>query len=595
MQESFNPLLPDLELRYIYELHKRWNNEDLSAPSDFINKLTAIWHPLVSLPHGRDYQPAFDRKEDSTLRGWSTASKEEFQWLFIVAQCQDLLPSLQAFLWEALWRSNHKWKAWKTQFPLSISEVLQHALESHRQAALWFENQEHSWREFYIARHWLAIATLLAQSKQPAPFQFDDLERLQKKIRNLPVKLALIESEIKIIQVAHVRDEARLKALLEDIGNLYEKTFFYNSHLLEKIAELETEVSKILGIPIDQKEFSQSLELRLAKTYERFACQDTPQSKGHHILFRDHLLRAASHYRQAGRKSDEERMKKLALENEAALQMNTYSAQIPVSLDHITQFQDAVLGNTENVDTALFSVSEHLVRQALRWNSDVQRFLPTEPSLFSRLAQVQVSRHGRPITTLPTEDVDLFSVQESLLACYQTEVFLLFQGIRRKFSSFSKEDLLRVFQSSPWVSEETVGIFEAVCDRYFDDDFISTIHIILPRIEALVRTIIKSSGESGSKLSSSNSAGLEEVLLEGLLELGKEIFGEEIPRFLRLLLSKEGLGLNLRNDGMHGLFTTKDCNRGNAELCLQIALFLAQYNIGGIDPKNSENLVRKGA
>ena len=563
-----------LEQDRICEFLVQWHQENPLASHTFIGKVFAIWQPSMVFPHRSDYQPVFDKRKDPFMKGWSTASHEEFQWFFTIAQHQNLLTGFQAFSWEALWHLNDKWRPWQTQLSIKAEAVFQKAVRFHQLAASEFKSQKYPDSEFLMARHWFAIATLLLKSRQqPALFEFDERKKLLDKLKQaqceveyFPVKLILIEAEVNIIRSMPIMNISRLETLLGATKNLYQEATFNFSNLLKRLAELEKNISKILGVVVNQ----QDLELRLAKTCERFVseCPGLPFNG-------DFLLNAARHYKQAGKEFDEERMKMLMSKEEWRLPTNTYPSLIPISQEDITKLQNQILGQAIHIDDAFSKVCKYLEYNALDWDTAVQS-LSKDPSIVSRIAQKQVYRHNRPISILPQkEEVDSFP-RDILLSWYRFNVSLLFKESKRKFPNFKKEDLIYIFHSSPWVAEEMREIFERICERYFAEDFISTIHIILPQIEVLLRMIVKQSNQSTTTLS---TTGLKEVSLEELLFRGEKIFGIEISRFLKLLLSKEGSGLNLRNDGAHGFFTQEEYTRENTEVCLQIIMFLAKYRL----------------
>ncbi len=92
----------------------------------------------------------------------------------------------------------------------------------------------------------------------------------------------------------------------------------------------------------------------------------------------------------------------------------------------------------------------------------------------------------------------------------------------------------------------------------YDNDFVTTLHLLVPQIEHMVRYHLKSAGVKTTTL---DNRGIEtENGLSTLIELPEceKIFGEDLTFEIKALFC-DACGPNLRNELAHGLLDDKAC------------------------------------
>jgi hypothetical protein len=119
-------------------------------------------------------------------------------------------------------------------------------------------------------------------------------------------------------------------------------------------------------------------------------------------------------------------------------------------------------------------------------------------------------------------------------------------------------DFIQLSAQSPIVPEGRALLFGKALFRGYDGDFASALHLLVPQIEHMVRTLLKLMNVKTTNL---DRNGIEnENGLSTLIDLPetKDILGEDLVfKFKALFCSS--LGANLRNELAHGLIDEDAC------------------------------------
>lgn len=122
----------------------------------------------------------------------------------------------------------------------------------------------------------------------------------------------------------------------------------------------------------------------------------------------------------------------------------------------------------------------------------------------------------------------------------------------------SEVDFINLAGRSPAVPLGREILFGKALAQGFNRDFMTSIHLITPQIEHMVRFHLQSAGEITTHLS---QEGIEtEKGLSSLMENPKvaEIFGEDLAYEIEALFCDQ-IGPNLRNNVAHGLLADQQC------------------------------------
>lgn len=123
------------------------------------------------------------------------------------------------------------------------------------------------------------------------------------------------------------------------------------------------------------------------------------------------------------------------------------------------------------------------------------------------------------------------------------------------------------------IPKSKIEVIQKGLERHFAGDYISSIHILIPQIEELIRQMLENAGHT---IQVKDKIGLREQQLRGLLENEKTIkeLGKDFVEYLKIRLTDTDME-NLRNLICHGLAIMEDYNETNSLLSIFIILKLS--------------------
>ncbi len=110
---------------------------------------------------------------------------------------------------------------------------------------------------------------------------------------------------------------------------------------------------------------------------------------------------------------------------------------------------------------------------------------------------------------------------------------------------------------------------------YYGGNYEASLHLAIPKLEALLRNILRDRGET--VVAMDRSGNQRNLPLDELMPLaGKRFLPRFMVRLLQLTLSQEGRGWNLRHDVAHGMIGHGDCTSYTAAFVLHLLLVIPQ-------------------
>lgn len=177
-----------------------------------------------------------------------------------------------------------------------------------------------------------------------------------------------------------------------------------------------------------------------------------------------------------------------------------------------------------------------------------------------------------PATAEAREEYELSQLEVTALQVSAGLLEVALDAVQERFQP-SEADLVASFQLEPNVAEPVARSLAHAFGHYWNNDPEAACTVALPRIESLARELLKARGGSVFYVQKGPAAG-QMITLDTLLRrLADHVADESWSRSLQTLLVKPGIGLNLRNDILHGL-PDRPPSRPEAALVLQAALFL---------------------
>ncbi|WP_046018075.1 DUF4209 domain-containing protein [Marinomonas sp. S3726] len=151
----------------------------------------------------------------------------------------------------------------------------------------------------------------------------------------------------------------------------------------------------------------------------------------------------------------------------------------------------------------------------------------------------------------------------------------------------TKELLQALCHHSPIVPEDRSYLLGHALWLGFEHDFGSSIHLLCPQVEHIVRMKLK---EAGAHTSNIDRAGIEhENGLSTLMELPNvsQIFGEDFCFELKSIFT-DSLGANLRNEVAHGLLSDNSSSSITSVYAWWMILRVVVHSLVGVNGVNEE-------
>lgn len=258
--------------------------------------------------------------------------------------------------------------------------------------------------------------------------------------------------------------------------------------------------------------------------------------------------------------------------------MQSFSHSIEIPKEQLDAYLDSMTnGGLENT---LIRIAAHFIPKKNQVEEQVLELAKNYPLtyLFTKTLQ---DHKGRPIATIGSVEDDLEGhVIHQLSSNLNTNAFFLRHSFKKALEVYdiNVQDLTDFIFKSPLFEETKQDIIHAGLRAYLNQDYISAIHILVPQIEAAIRTLVELTG--GATLRSTRQGGLQLRTLDDLLrdEKVKECFGIDLSFYFRILLTEQR-GWNIRNDVCHAISPSGAFSPSTADRIMHVILCLAQVRV----------------
>ena len=258
--------------------------------------------------------------------------------------------------------------------------------------------------------------------------------------------------------------------------------------------------------------------------------------------------------------------------------MQSFAHSIEIPKEQLDAYLDSMTnGGLENT---LIRIAAHFIPKKNQVEEQVLELAKNYPLtyLFTKTLQ---DHKGRPIATIGSVEDDLEGhVIHQLSSNLNTNAFFLRHSFKKALEVYdiNVQDLTDFIFKSPLFEETKQDIIHAGLRAYLNQDYISAIHILVPQIEAAIRTLVELTG--GATLRSTRQGGLQLRTLDDLLrdEKVKECFGIDLSFYFRVLLTEQR-GWNIRNDVCHAISPSGAFSPSTADRIMHVILCLAQVRV----------------
>lgn len=254
--------------------------------------------------------------------------------------------------------------------------------------------------------------------------------------------------------------------------------------------------------------------------------------------------------------------------------MKTISHSTKIPTDELEEFLDRLTSG--GITETLNNIAIHYIPKKGDVEKQVLEQAKSSPIsyLFSKVIQ---DHKGRPVATIGSIDSDLegniihqLSQNLGISSFFLSRTFL---KAREKYDITAEQITDHILQSSIFEKTRKDIIYTGI-NAYLNEDFITTIHVLVPQAESAIRNLVEYSG--GAILKPNRNNGLQLRTFDDLLrdEHVENCFGTDISFYFRILLTEQR-GWNIRNDVCHGIVPSDTFNYSVADRVIHVLLCLA--------------------
>lgn len=255
-------------------------------------------------------------------------------------------------------------------------------------------------------------------------------------------------------------------------------------------------------------------------------------------------------------------------------EIHTVSVSAEVPREHLEEYIKPLLDADPEHLYTLLSVYPDL-RPSISQLQDQAKQMAEEAPLLTLIGKTHL-RDGRKVNEVPPFS-DEGTLNEQLNFWFQTHARLLdfiFYRLKEE-GRITLDTFLENLEAWEFLDARDLPFLEQGLVHYFAEDYASALHVLVPRIEHMLK-------------SSFEQAGLPSVVVPNERQIREQTFGEFLHRkdvreiladgvwyYLNFSLVDEN-GLNLRNDIAHGWITYEQCNRLIAQIGLYAILLVTR-------------------
>lgn len=255
--------------------------------------------------------------------------------------------------------------------------------------------------------------------------------------------------------------------------------------------------------------------------------------------------------------------------------MLTHEFRAELPMEELLQFAQGIVSG--DLTQAFSRIAVHYLPSIRESKQRLDEGIQQYPLVFSFPRNV-CDREGRVVSTVGPAETDydglLISQVSQDMSIYSVSLdFVLKRAIEEH--SLGPRMIVEYLYASTVFPPSQRELLASGITKYLEGDYLSANHILTPRIEVVLRTIVEQSG--GRVLKEARAGGFYLRNVDELLcsEEMLNIFGSDICLYLRVLLS-DPRGWNVRNDICHGLGVDACLSKAVSDRLVHVLLLFAQ-------------------
>lgn len=259
-----------------------------------------------------------------------------------------------------------------------------------------------------------------------------------------------------------------------------------------------------------------------------------------------------------------------ASDRAAGDEMKTVSAQVSIPTADMERYYAAFTDRP--LPEALALIGEHFLldraKEYARYDENAKKFIFT-----SLATHTLVTEYGETITFSPgtPEFRDYGVFRQAVQGMGISAVFLREVFARLGAKGLDADAITRYLDDCPIFDAATRTLIYDGVRRSFAGDLIGAVHVLVPRLEATIRTLVAGAGLPITRV---RAHGSDMLLLGALLSSLRRHAVLEDTFVFTLEVALDRLGWNVRNQVAHGWIRPEDCSRQMCDRLLQLVLAL---------------------
>jgi hypothetical protein len=254
--------------------------------------------------------------------------------------------------------------------------------------------------------------------------------------------------------------------------------------------------------------------------------------------------------------------------------LSEISIKQTIEKDKLDQYLNPLIGKDVRESLKSLSSAPHFVPN-LKNIQDFTAEINEKFALQAIIPKVILDDEGAVRVSSKDDDIrDISTIQNLILDINIGNIFLheLFNRLKNE-QKMKSSDILQHFEEWGYANKDNISILAKGFDLYLNDDYLSSIHLLVFQFEDLLRNLLKA---AGIPVITPNKY----VTLESLIknELFLSVAGKNLIRYYEIVLIEPN-GINLRNEIAHGLLPKKEMNEYNIERIIHVLLTLTKFKV----------------
>jgi lysyl-tRNA synthetase class 1 len=315
---------------------------------------------------------------------------------------------------------------------------------------------------------------------------------------------------------------------------------------------------------------------RVVKTYGRafeyLAAQASP------MMAMAWLQPVIERYEQEGLKSEAEQLQLMSAEKGKNIRddLKQYSVKVDIKPEEIEKLVEQLIGG--DLSAAFGRVAGYFIPKANDARKQLEQ-LRVDAPLMSIIPISIIASDGHTTAKINSLDEDpdgrLHKQLAETVGFYQPFLVHILGKLRERYSP-TTENVLDFLCQSPLFAESRDGLLRDGLLAYEQGDFVKAIHVLVPRVEDILRNFMGRLGRPTLKTVRGQPGIMDAKNLNDVLrdERVRTVITENLWRYLEVVYVDKR-GMNLRNDLAHGLLAPNVFNRHVADRVFHTLLALS--------------------